>query len=158
MIWIYGMTDNIKLEPKIKKMFDEALELRDKKEYENAAHLLKQIVKQAPEVPFCYGHLGEIAWRQGKLQEANLYFRKTTKLLPKSSLASLGVFHTLWEMRKYESALREIERFEKEGGKCEDYCNIVAGLIKGRVIDKDYVLLQEPTSPINTYIEDDKVC
>ncbi|MBC8378519.1 MAG: tetratricopeptide repeat protein [Planctomycetes bacterium] len=139
------MTDKIKLEPEIKKLFDEALALVRKGECEEAIRLLKQIIHRAPDVPFSYGQLRKIAWDQGKLQEANDYFREVTELLPDSSLASLCVFHTFWNMGEYESALREIVRFQKTGRECEDYTNIVRGLQEQEIIDKDFALLKDPT-------------
>lgn len=139
------MTKKIKLKSEFKEMFNKALSLRDEKKYAEATYLLEKIIAQSPdEVPVVYGHLGEIAWRQGELKVANRYFRKTTLLIPESSLASLGVFHTFWEMKEYESALKEITRYRNAGGKCEDYDNIVKSLKEKKIIDEGLNLLQKP--------------
>ncbi|HML75539.1 MAG TPA: hypothetical protein PKB02_13700 [Anaerohalosphaeraceae bacterium] len=135
------MTEKVKLKSPIKKLLKKAFSLCKDNKYEEAVGLLKQIIKQAPEVPFSYGHLAAIAWRQGKLKEANRYFRKTTTLIPESSLASLGVFHTYWKMEQYKKALNEIKRHKKAGGKCKDYDAILAGLKKKKIIDDKMNLL-----------------
>jgi predicted Zn-dependent protease len=144
------MTKKIKLSPEINKLLDEAYSLCREKKYDEGISLLKQICQQAPKVPFSYGQLGKIAWEQGKLPEANLYFRETVALIPDSSLASLCVFHTFWEMNEYEFALKEIKRYQKAGGKCEDYDKIIKSLIEKNIIDEDLNLLRNPESKFDT--------
>ena len=39
------------------------------------------------------------------------YFKKTTKLNPKSELASLGLFHSLMELGKTTAALKELHYY-----------------------------------------------
>ena len=39
------------------------------------------------------------------------YYKKTTGLNPRSELASLGLFHSLWELKNYRRAYQEMERF-----------------------------------------------
>ena len=129
------------IELKAKELFNKALILRDKGEYEEAIDLLHKIILEHPDFSFAYGHLGEILWKQGNLQEANHYFLKASELMPESSLASLCVFHTLWEMEKYEPALLEIKRFKKIGRKSKDYEEIISGLIKKKMIDENLNLI-----------------
>lgn len=130
-----------KFKPEFYEMLDRALALRNEKRYDEAVDVLQEIIKCCPDFPYAYGHLGDVFWRQEKLQEANHYFQETTRLLPKSQLASLGVFHTFWNMDMFQLALNEIKRFKEAGGKCKDYEEIVAELIEKQMIDENLNLI-----------------
>ena len=45
------------------------------------------------------------------------------------------------DMKEYETALLEIKRFQGAEGKCKDYEDMVAGLIKQNIIDENMKLL-----------------
>lgn len=79
------------------------------------------------------------------MQEANDCFRKITESIPESSFASLCVFHTHWKMGEYESALREIRRFQQTGKESEDYNNIISGLQEQGIIEENINLLEDPS-------------
>jgi len=130
----------IQIDPETAKLYDTALSLRDT-DLQQACEILHAIISQHPDFAPAYAHLGEVLWRQDKTEEASCYFRMATELLPHSSLASLGLFHTLWEMKEYQAALEEIKRFWKSGGKCWDYDDIVAGLRQKGIADENLDLL-----------------
>jgi len=46
-------------------------------------------------------------------------------LLPKSELASLGLFHSVWDKGDYDSAWGEMKRFFLAGGRSQDYDDIL---------------------------------
>jgi predicted Zn-dependent protease len=97
--------------PKWEEQFKTALVLRKKKKPEAAIELLIAMNAEHPKTPAILGTLAGAYWDQGNLQRAALYFRQTTRLSPKSELASLGLFHTLWELGRPNDAKKEMIRF-----------------------------------------------
>lgn len=135
------MNKKSKFRPELKKLYNDALALYKDGKHEQAVNLFEQITNQAPNIPHSFFQLGTIAWDHEQLKKAYQYFVKASKLLPESSLASLCVFHVLWELEEYESALNELKRFRNTGVKCKDYDDIIAGLIKDKFIDENLSLL-----------------
>ena len=127
-----------KIDTKLEEKFNKALALRDQNEIEKATSLLYELITEYPEFPLAYGHLAEILWKQGKTEQASFYFRIVTEMIPRSKLASLGLFHMLWKMEDYQAALNEIKRFGKAGGKCVDYQEIIEELKTKKMIDDDF--------------------
>jgi len=64
-----------------------------------------------PDSASVHAILGEIFWEQHNLDEAIASFSKAVELSPKSELASLGLFHTLWESGQRQRATEEMNRF-----------------------------------------------
>ncbi len=116
---------------KLQKAFD----LIKSKKFEEAEKVLYELIDEYPDFPPGYGHLAEVLWEQGKIEQANFYFKIVTEMIPHSKLGSLGVFHTYWEMEDYQSALDEIKRFKEAGGKCKDYEEIIDELKTKKMID-----------------------
>ena len=110
--------------------FNEALKLRDKSEYNKAIRLLKDLLKENPDAPEIYGVLGGIYFNIDKYNEAFHYMKKTTILSPKSELASLGVFHSLWELGKKKEALEEMDRILELKPDSENFIPLLRGLEK----------------------------
>ena len=73
--------------------------------------MLRKLHRTAPADASVCGLIGEINWHQGRLANAIRWFGKATQAAPQSELASLGLFHALWEADKEDLAIREMKRF-----------------------------------------------
>ena len=93
------------------KLLGRAIRHRDKSEYDDAIRILRALVKVKPESASVQGLLGDVYWRLGRLKQAVQSFKRATELAPKSELASLGLFHILWESGKMERAKAEMKRY-----------------------------------------------
>jgi len=94
------------------RLFLEAVELRDKGDLDSSIEKLKEILHQNERVNAAVlGYLGNIYWDLGDLESARKCYKRSTQLNPGSELASLGYFHTLWDMGKFRRAVAEARRF-----------------------------------------------
>ena len=57
------------------------------------------------------GVMGHIYYKLKDFEKALDCYEKTVSLSPKSELASLGLFHTLWDMERERDAFEEAKRF-----------------------------------------------
>lgn len=57
------------------------------------------------------GLLGSAYFEKGEFARAAEWFMKTTQLSPASELASLGLFHSLWNLDDASAAFDEMQRF-----------------------------------------------
>jgi predicted Zn-dependent protease len=87
-----------------------ATDLANRNEFSAALGLVEPLAASEPNNPRVLGVFAGLYFRQGKLEEASRYFRRATELSPKSELASLGLFHSLWGTGEHTSAEREIAR------------------------------------------------
>src|SRR5437899_1823269 len=109
------------------KLLGRAIRHRDKSEYDDAIRILRALAKVKPESASVQGLLGDVYWRLGRLKQAVQSFKRATELSPKSELASLGLFHTLWESGKTESAKAEMKRYIAVDNS-EEYASMVPSL------------------------------
>lgn len=93
-------------------LFEEALKLRDSGQIEAAIEKLEEILNENRRSDAAmFGTLGNIYWKSKDFPNASKCFRKAVKLSPQSELASLGLFHTLWDMGRERDAFEEAKRF-----------------------------------------------
>lgn len=97
---------------KIEAMFDHAIELRDSGRLSEAVEKLNDILSMSPtrRAPIL-GTLGHIHFRMKTLDKALECYKEAVDLSPTSELASLGLFHTLWNMGLVWDAYAEAKRF-----------------------------------------------
>jgi tetratricopeptide (TPR) repeat protein len=94
------------------KRFNFALDRRDKNDLHGAIRELSQLVHDEHQKPApVYGMLGHLYFLLGDFENALINNREATRHGPKSELASLGLFHTLWELGRKDEALSEARRF-----------------------------------------------
>jgi predicted Zn-dependent protease len=99
----------------IKAEFERALRLRDEGNLIEAETLLSRLAEKRPDVAAVHGVLGHVHDRLGKLREAADSFRRATNLSPGSELASISLFHALYELRDLDAAFEEMRRFRRRG-------------------------------------------
>jgi predicted Zn-dependent protease len=107
---------------------NEAIKLRDARRYAEAKAKLLALADEHPDSASVFGILADVYWRLHSLDNAIQCFARASKLSPKSELASLGLFHTLWEAGQTERALDEMERFMSLSHSPE-YARLARGLI-----------------------------
>jgi tetratricopeptide (TPR) repeat protein len=78
-----------------------------KREFDKAEYLLKQVVQQTDRFADVYDMLGVIAHAQGDFAQAEQYFEKAVSLNPNYTEAQLNLMVTYNDLGKYDSA-REI--------------------------------------------------
>ena len=98
-------------DPVFARRFNEALKLRAAKRYDQAKEILLALADENEDSASVFGILGDVYWQLGSWENATRCFARAVKLSPKSELASLGLFHTLWESGQARLALNEMERF-----------------------------------------------
>ena len=108
------------------KLLGRAIRHRDKSEYD-AIRILRALAKIKSNSASVHGLLGDVYWRLGRLKQAVQSFKRATELAPKSELASLGLFHILWESGKMERAKAEMKRYMAVGNSRE-YASMVPRL------------------------------
>jgi predicted Zn-dependent protease len=121
--WTKALADN----PAMADLFQEAIDLNRADKAKDAARLLEKLVLEFPSHAALWGYLGGIYRIDLKRPlKALRCFRRATELSPKSERASLGVFHTLWELNRQDQALEEIKRYQVlTDWSCQDYLEIM---------------------------------
>ncbi len=92
-------------------LFKRAIDLRNNDQHSEAAEILRLLREMRPASASVHGILGQILWDDGFLDEAVSSFEKAVQLAPQSELASLGLFHTLWDTGQSQRAINEMLRF-----------------------------------------------
>jgi tetratricopeptide (TPR) repeat protein len=91
--------------------FDRVFELRKSGALEEAYSILLELDRAKLNYGPVLGIMGHVCWELERLEEASQLFKRVTVLAPKSELASLGLFHTLFELGKTDDAFEEMKRF-----------------------------------------------
>lgn len=115
------------------KLFDQAINYRDNGEYQKAINMLLKIFKEYPDDPKIHGVfvvLGGIYFDMEQYNKSLKYFKKATNLRPKYELASLGLFHSLWDLGKKKQALAEMDRILELKPDSENFVPLLKGLAK----------------------------
>jgi tetratricopeptide (TPR) repeat protein len=97
---------------KIEETFEEGIKLRDLGNFEEAIQKFSEILLETKEYDApVLGVMGNIYWNLKDYVHAHDCYQKAVELKPESELASLGLFHTLWDMGREREALAEAKRF-----------------------------------------------
>ncbi len=92
-----------------------AIKHRHERQFDEAARLCRLALEHLPagyrrREAGINGELGFIERKRGHLEAAEEFSRTATTLSPRSELASIGMFHTLWDQKKRKEALEEVVR------------------------------------------------
>jgi tetratricopeptide (TPR) repeat protein len=115
-------------DPRLNRLLDQALALKNGRAYEKAIEAFAQIVAEYPNCAPAHGMLGHILFSAlNKAEEAIPCFQSAVRLAPRSELASLGLFHSLWKTGREDEAFEEMKRYQLlNDWSCKDYLEIVA--------------------------------
>jgi predicted Zn-dependent protease len=89
----------------------EAIDLYHSGKLRQAIALLQKLSKKFPDSAKIWGYLGFLNREADRPAAAARCFRHAVELSPKSERASLGLFYTLWRLKKFNEALKEMGRF-----------------------------------------------
>ena len=95
--------------------FDNALKLRDEGSLSAARAALESLIARVPRSSnslLAHSHiqLGDICDQLGDHTQREAHFRSAVEIAPLLQLASLGLFHTLYERGRIDDALQEMLR------------------------------------------------
>jgi predicted Zn-dependent protease len=120
--------DKARIYDDIKDEFEGALRLRDAGQLAKAKEILLDLNHRYPDLPPVLGVLGDMQEELGELEEAARSYRRTTELSPGSELASISLFHALYQLGDVDGAFDEMRRFRSRGGPSEEYDRLVNDL------------------------------
>lgn len=112
------------MKQELKDAFLRVKSLRDSGQLDIARKLLIALSKHDPKSPAIFSVMGDVCWEMGLQAEAANAFGRAISLAPTLEAASLGLFHCLWELGRYDEALREVKRFQSVSDS-EDYHRII---------------------------------
>ena len=107
------------------KRFDAALAMRDAGDLQGAHEALSRLAEEYPSTSGILGMLGSIQLELGLKPAAASSFRQAILLSPDSELASLGLFHSLWESGDTDGAFAEMKRFVASSGPSDEYRKVL---------------------------------
>jgi tetratricopeptide (TPR) repeat protein len=111
---------------KLKATLQQGIDLRQHQCFQEAVKVLESVVQRFPGEASVFWLLGSIYLHDlDQPQKALPMFRKAVRLCPRSPRASLGLFHSLWDLEREREALRELNRFQSIAH-CDDYDEILA--------------------------------
>ena len=91
--------------------FDEALRLRDQGNLGGAHDILSQLCKSDAATAAMFAVLGDVLWEMDCLSDAIHTFYRVTEMSPRSEVASLALFHSLFQAGRQDEAFGEMRRF-----------------------------------------------
>jgi predicted Zn-dependent protease len=94
-----------------KVALDRAIKLSRQGKFRQAVQILEPLSQHHSKSAAVFGALGGAYFELGNMAKAAEAFRRSVKLNPKSELASLGLFHSLWTQNKASEAFAEMRRF-----------------------------------------------
>jgi predicted Zn-dependent protease len=93
--------------------FNSALLSRDRGEAKEGLEILLELDREYPNEPAIVGMTGSLYWELKEYERARDWYRRAVELSPKSELASIGLFHSLWRTGDRDAALQEMNRLEQ---------------------------------------------
>jgi predicted Zn-dependent protease len=95
----------------LRAQLDRGIKLHRARKVEEATELLERLAHDFPRSAAVAGYLGSVYFEQDEPATAAKWFRRAIRLSPKSELASLGLFHSLWNSNAAMEAVAEMRRF-----------------------------------------------
>ena len=89
----------------------QAIDLYHSGRLREAIVLMQKLSKRFPDSAKAWGYLGFLQREADRPEKAANCFQHAVCLSPRSERASLGLFYTLWRLRRYSAALKEMGRF-----------------------------------------------
>jgi tetratricopeptide (TPR) repeat protein len=95
----------------LRESLDRAIGLKRQRKNRQAIQILLLLSRQYPRSATVHGLLGGTYFELDDMGKAANAFTQAIRLNPKSELASLGLFHSLWERNQRHQAFAEMRRF-----------------------------------------------
>ena len=121
------MPSKTSTDPQLRAAVDTALKLGRAGRHREGTAALIPLARAHPQSGAIRGVLGKLFYESGDYRASAQWFRQTTRVTPTSELASLGLFHSLWNLNRHREALAEISRFLSVA-ECADYDAILHDL------------------------------
>ncbi len=102
---------NAEEKAKVEPEFNRALRLRDGGDWLGAATIFERLDAEHPNQAAILGMWSSIYFHLKDWERALPLYLQTVALSPKSELASLGLFHSLWNVGRQKEAFTEMRRF-----------------------------------------------
>lgn len=103
------MDEEVKI--KIEPEFNRALKLRDDGDLSGAIEIFRELDDEYPNQAVILGMWASIYFQTNDWENALLIYQRLVVLSPKSELASLGLFHSLFSVGQKQEAFNEMRRF-----------------------------------------------
>jgi predicted Zn-dependent protease len=97
-------------DPALDRQLGAAIKANRAGQASRAIGMLKTLAAEYPKSAAVIGYLGGVYFEQERFADAEKAFRKTVALSPKSELASLGLFHSLWSLGRRHESFAEMRR------------------------------------------------
>jgi predicted Zn-dependent protease len=118
----------------LRRGLDAAIKSHRDHKSRQAAKALEQLARAHPESAPVAGMLGGIYFELDDFSKARRWFKRATELSPRSELASVGLFHSLWELGRSTEAVSEMRRFLRLSDSPE-YTKVLRDLtVEGRLV------------------------
>src|SRR5437762_1663744 len=95
----------------LRSRFDRAVKLHRARKSKEALEILECLAREYPKSAAVAGYLGGFYFQHDRFEQAAKWFSHATELSPKSETASLGLFHSLWNVGATSEAVTEMRRF-----------------------------------------------
>jgi predicted Zn-dependent protease len=95
---------------KLDRQFNAAIQANRAGRTVYAIRVLKALAAGNPNSAAILGYLAGVYYMQERFEDAEKTFRRTVTLSPKSELASLGLFHSLWQLGRRHESFAEMRR------------------------------------------------
>ncbi len=100
-----------KKDKELNKKFEEIIKLKEQGNYNDAISKAKKLNIDYKNLGSIHGLLAIVYFEIDEFDEAAKYYKKTTIISPKSKMASLGLFHSLWQLGDKNGAFEEMKRY-----------------------------------------------
>ena len=117
----------------VEREFDRALGLRDAGEVDTALKILAELAAKRPDLAYVVGMLASVQFQAGYLDASAASASRAVQLSPSSEMASRCLFHSLYDLGRYDEAFAEVARF-RSNKQSDEYeitlCEIVEDATK----------------------------
>jgi tetratricopeptide (TPR) repeat protein len=113
----------------IKIRFQAAVIAKDSGDLKTAREILSLVTFEDSNSSAILAVLADTHWELGDLEAAVDCFRKACKITPTLEAVSLGLFHCLWKLQRFDEAFEEVKRFQSISDS-KDYREIIEEINK----------------------------
>ncbi|HWY87071.1 MAG TPA: tetratricopeptide repeat protein [Gemmataceae bacterium] len=102
-----------KNDPELNQILQQGIYCKDNSDYQGAISAFEEAIRKSPQCSLAYWLLGGVHYTFLNDPRAALpYFQKGVQLSPKTEIASLALFHSLWDTDQTFEALEELKRYQ----------------------------------------------